>query len=127
MLGLSFPLRLALSALLNALLAYLLDAHFPQYVTIFGGVGAYVIIGSLLTLMNFIVRPILNLVTFPLHLFMSLVADILVNAIFLWLTYQIVLKMDPNIAALTLSGGMGGWFTISTILGIANWIMKLIL
>ena len=127
MLKLSLPLRLALSAMLNSILVGLLDSYLPQYFTLFGGVGAFIIIGSLLTLMNFLVRPILNAVTFPLHLLTSLIADMIVNTLFLWMTYQIALQMDPNIVALTLTGGIAGWITVGSVLGFANWLMKHIL
>ena len=127
MLKLSLPLRLTLGAVLNSVLVGLLDSYLPQYFTLFGGVGAFIIVGSLLTLMNFLVRPILNLVTFPLHLLTSLIADLLVNTLFLWLIYQIALHMDPNIVALTLTGGISGWITVGSVLGIANWVMKRVL
>ncbi len=123
-LKLSLPLRLTLSAVLNSVLAGLLDSYLPQYFTLFGGVGAFVIFGSLLTLMNFLVRPLLNLFTFPLHLVTSLLADLLVNTLFLTLIYKITLQMDPNILALTLTGGISGWITIGSVLGVANWALK---
>ena len=124
MFKLSLPLRLTLSVVLNSVLVGLFDSYLPQYVTIFGGVGAFIIIGCLLTLMNFLVRPILNLVTFPLHLITSLIADLLVNTIFLWLIYRIALQMDPNIVALTLTGGIAGWIVVGSVLGVGNWALK---
>ncbi len=127
MLNLSLPLRLALNALLNSILAYGLDAFFPQYITIFGGAGAFVIIGSLLTLMNFFLRPLLKIVTFPLHLLFTLFTTIFVNVFFLFVVYQIALKMDPNIIAVTITGGTTGWLTIGLSIGIANWVMKHVL
>lgn len=123
----SLPLRLVLNAVLNSVLAYTLDAWFPQYITIFGGVGAYVILGSLFTLMNFFLRPILNIVTFPLHLLFTLFTTIVVNVFFLFVAYQIALKMDPNVIAVTMTGGMSGWITIGLSIGIANWTMKHVL
>lgn len=127
MLHLSLPVRLALNALLNSILAYGLDSFFPQYITIFGGAGAFVIIGSLLTLMNFFLRPLLTIVTFPLHLLFTLFTTVFVNVFFLFVVYQIALKMDPNIIAITITGGATGWLTIGLSIGIANWVMKHIL
>ncbi len=127
LLKLSLPLRLALSALLNSLLIYGMNTYVPAYVIVFGGLGAYVIIGSLLTLLNFFVRPLLNLVSLPLKLLFTLAAIIIVNALFLWLTERITLTMDPAIIALTITGGLTGWLTVSSMLGVANWLMKLIL
>ncbi len=47
--------------------------------------------------------------------------------IFLWIVYWIALKMDPNIIAVTLTGGISGWMTIGLTIGIVNWVMKHIL
>ncbi len=121
------PARIAVEAALNTLLAFALDHYFPQYVSIFGGLAAYVIIGSLLTLMNFLVRPLLNFITWPLKLLLTLFTIIAVNALFLWLVYEITLKMDPDIVAMTISGGVTGWIEISVIVGTANWVMKHVL
>ena len=127
MLKLSFPLRLALSAVMNSILVGVIGSYLPQYFVLLGGVGAFIIMGSLLTLMNFFVRPVLNLITFPLHLLTTLIADLLVNTIFLYLIYRITLHMDPTILVLTLTGGISGWITIGLVLGVANWLLKHIL
>lgn len=127
MLHLSLPLRLCLNAVLNSILTWALNAYPPQYITIFGGAGAYVILGSLLTLMNFLLRPLLNIVTFPLHLLFTLFTTIFVNVFFLWIAYQIALKMDPNVIAVTITGGISAWITLGLTIGIANWLMKHVL
>lgn len=123
----SLPLRLALTAVLNSTLAWALHTYLPEYITIFGGLPAYIIIGSLLTLMNFLVRPILKLVTFPFKLIATLLTDVVVNSVFLWMIYQIALRMDPDIIALVLSGGVWGWIVISSVLGFSNWLIKKVL
>ena len=106
-----------------------LDVRVPIlfYFFLSGGLPAYVVVGALLTLMNVIVRPLLNLVTFPLKLLATILAIILVNGIFIWLTYQIVLLMDPNLVTLEIIGGLGGWIVVTLVIGIANWVMKFIL
>lgn len=117
-------LSLALKAALNCILVGLLGRWFPQYVTVFGGAPAYVIVGSLLTLLNLSLRPLLAIVTFPLHLLFSLFTAIAVNWLFLWIVYRITLLMDPGIVAFAVTGGVTGWFVVSMVLGIANWVMK---
>ena len=118
------PLRILLRALLNVLLVYAMDRFLPQYFTVFGGWAAYVVIGCLITLMNIVVRPLLDLVTFPLKVFATILAIILVNGAILWLLYQITLRMDPNVIALTITGGIIGWIVLSVVLGLGNWVMK---
>ena len=118
---------MALTAVLNSLLAWALHTYLPEYITIFGGLPAYIIIGSLLTLMNFLIRPILKLVTLPFKLIATLLTDMVVNGIFLWMIYEIALRMDPDIMALVLSGGVWGWIVVSSALGFSNWFIKKVL
>jgi uncharacterized membrane protein YvlD (DUF360 family) len=101
-----------------------LQRALPQYISIFGGIPAYVIIGSLLTLMNLFLRPLLAIITFPFHILFTLATTIAVNAFFLFVVYEISLKMDPNVVALVITGGLMGWLVVSVILGILNWLLK---
>ena len=125
--GVSLPVQVLLRFLLTALLVWALSEYLSEYVFISGGFVAYMTIGALLTLMNLLVRPLLKLITLPLKLVATILAIILVNGVFLWITYQIVLLMDPNIAMFEILGGVGGWIVVALILGIANWLMKLVL
>ncbi len=111
----------------NILLVYVLDNLFPNYIAVFGGIPAYVILGIIITLLNFLVRPILNLITFPLHIIFTLFTTILVNIVFLWITYRVTLLMDPNLLMLVLTGGILGWVIISMMIGTVNWMLKHVL
>ena len=124
---LSLPLQVLLRFLLTVALVWAMGEYLTEYVFISGGFVAYIVIGALLTLMNIIVRPLLKLITLPLKLVATILAIILVNGVFLWITYQLVLLMDPNIAMFEILGGIGGWIVVALILGIANWLMKLVL
>lgn len=117
-------LKLALKALGNVILVWGMNAYLPAYFTVFGDLAAFVIIGCLLTLLNLFLRPILSIITFPFHLVFSLFTSIVVNALFLGIVYQIILQMDPNIVILTITDGATGWVIVSTVLGVANWVMK---
>jgi uncharacterized membrane protein YvlD (DUF360 family) len=120
----SSPLKLALKFLINSILMWMLHTYLSDYVTIFGGMAAYVIIGALLTLMNLFVRPILHIATAPARFIFGLPFVILLNAAFFWLTYQIILRMDPTLVVLAVSGGWWGWTLVSVIVGAVNWGMK---
>jgi uncharacterized membrane protein YvlD (DUF360 family) len=125
--SLSAPVRLLMRLVLTILLVYLLSIFLDQTFFVDGGLIAYVIIGSLLTLMNVIVRPVLNLILMPFKLFMGIVVLIGANAFFLWLTERIAERMDPTLVILRVDQGLGGWILIALILGLANWIMKEVL
>lgn len=117
-------LKLAIKFLINSILMFVLHTYMPSHVTIFGGMAAYVIIGALLTLMNLFVRPILHIATAPARFIFGLPFVILLNAGFFWLTYQIVLRMDPTLVVLAVSGGWWEWVVVSVIVGVVNWGMK---
>ncbi|MEK7591328.1 MAG: phage holin family protein [Patescibacteria group bacterium] len=124
---LSLPVRTLIRFLLTIGLVWALATFLEDYVFISGGFIAYVIIGALLTLMNLLVRPVLNAVTLPLRLLATILALIIVNGLFLGITYWIAMRMDPSLVTFEILGGVGGWIVVMLILGIANWLMKIIL
>ena len=123
----SLPIRILIRFIFNILLVWAMAMYLDDYFFLSGGLPAYVVVGALLTLMNVIVRPLLNLVTFPLKLLATILAIILVNGIFIWLTYQIVLLMDPNLVTLEIIGGLGGWLVVTLVFGITYSVFKFIL
>ena len=118
------PARILTTAVLSTLLVWGLQIYAGQYFVLTGGWAALVTVGALLTLMNMLVRPILDIVTFPLKFFMTFLAIILANAVFLWFVIFITDRMDPSIITLRMAGGLTGWIVISLIIGFANWAMK---
>lgn len=121
------PLRILLKAVLNTALVYALVRFLPAYLEVTGGLRAFVIIGSLLTLLNLFLRPLLTLITFPFRLVATLFTAILVNAFFLWVVYSLVTRMDPTLVTMLIKGGLTGWLILSIILGLGNWLMKKVL
>lgn len=120
-------LRILLRFILTIVLVWAMARYLDQYFFVTGGLPAWVIIAALLTLMNLFVRPLLNLITLPLRLFGMILAVILVNAVFLWLTVWIVEQMDPSLVLLDIQGGIGGWLVVALVLGFGNWILKVLL
>jgi putative membrane protein len=123
----SYSVGLVIRIVLNILLIWFLATNLDEYLIITGGWIAYIVVGSLLTLLNIFIRPILNILSIPLRLFATVVGIMLVNGLFLWLITYIVDRMDPSIVKLSIRGGIGGWVVLSVILGVANWLMKIIL
>lgn len=125
--SLSLPLRIVTKFALNIALVWVLATYVSASFVMTGGLGASVVIGSLLTLMNIIVRPILHIITLPLKLFATVIALILVQAVFVQLIMMIVQRMDPAVVTLQIQGGLAGWALIAIIFGLANWAMKVAL
>lgn len=120
----SVPLRLTILLLLTIGLVWLMNIFLDQYFFVSGGLPAYIVIGSLLTLMNLIARPILKVILFPFKLIATLPALMAVNAGFLWLTQMIAELMDPEVVTLEIDGGVAGWLLVAVVLGFGNWIFK---
>lgn len=118
-------IRLFITAILNVLIAAGMAMYLGEYFVITGGIFAYVIFGSLLTLMNIFIRPVLHLLTLPLRLFATILAIILVNGIFVQLIFEITQYMDPELITLSIEGGIVGWVFVASAFGLANWIMRL--
>jgi putative membrane protein len=121
------PTRLALRALLTMALVWLMAKYFPQYLSITGGLAAVIVTGALLTLLNLFVRPLLNVITFPLKLFATIIAIVLANAVFLWMVMWVTERMDPTLIQFQIRGGIWGWIVVSLMLGTMNWVLKEIL
>jgi len=121
---LSAPMKLVMRLLLTIGLVYVLSTFLDQIFFLTGGLPAIIIIGSLMTLMNYLVRPVLNLILLPFKLIFGLIGLILANGLFLWLTQMITDRMDPSVVILTIDEGIGGWMLLALILGLANWVIK---
>ena len=124
--GLSLPARILLRALLNIGLVWFMATKMDAYFHLTGGIQGQIIVGSLLTLMNLFVRPVLAVVTLPLKLFATLLAIIVVNGIFVQLTDYIVQHMQEDLVTLEIYGGLWGWIVVAVLLGVGNWIMKVV-
>lgn len=120
-------MRLIIRLLLTILLVYVLSTFLERIFFVDGGLAAYIVIGSLLTLMNILVRPLLHVILLPFKLFMGIIVLIGSNALFLMLTERIAVELDPEIVAMNIDGGFGGWLLVAIIFGVANWTFKEIL
>jgi len=118
------PLVLVLKFVLNVTLVWVLARYLDEYFQLTGGLGAYVVVGSLITLMNLIVRPVLEILLLPLKLFATLLAIVILHAAFVQLTAMIVHKMDPGVVTLEIFGGLLGWVVVAGILGFGNWLLR---
>jgi len=125
--GASAPVRILIKFGLNVGLTALLAVYLDEYFRMTGGLQAYVVMGSLLTLMNIIVRPILSIILLPLKLFVTILAIIILHGAFVQLAVMIVQRMDPEIITLEIFGGLWGWIVVAVILGLGNWTMKAML
>ncbi len=121
--SLSLPIKLIAQYALTVLALWLLIRFLPQYLVIEGSWVALPTVAALLMLLNMFARPVLKVLTFPLKLFMTIVAIVLANGLFLWLLENIAERFDPQTAVVLVQGGWGGWIVIALLLGLANWVI----
>ena len=121
------PLRFVLRLIYTILLLWVMTLYLPQYVRVEGGSAAYLVIGTVLTVLNMIVRPLLNAISFPLKLFATLLALILVNTVFLWIAEStLALLATPNVT-LVVADGLMSYIMAALLIGFGNWLIKEIL
>jgi putative membrane protein len=122
-----FSLRLLLRFALTTALVAVIARVFPEYLVITGGWPAFIAVGALITLLNLFLRPILAVIALPFKLLFTLVTVIVVNLLFLYITQSIAALFDPNVATVTVQGGIVGWLVLAIALGLGNWgIVKLV-
>ena len=105
-------------------LVYILSTRLDQYFSLNGGIQSYIIVASLITLLNLFARPILHLIFAPFHFLFGFIATIVLNLVFLYFTMKIAVHFDPSIVIFQIKGGTAGFVFIAIIVGIANWLMK---
>ena len=125
--GLSMPAAIVLRFIANIGLVLLLHKHFGDFFAITDSVHAWVVVAALITLMNIVIRPVLNVITFPLKLFATILAIIIVNGVFVQITVSVVENMDPEVVTLTINGGLWGWTVVAIVMGLGNWVMKIVI
>lgn len=121
--SLALPLRLVLRYVLTIALLWGLARLVPDYLVIEGSWMALPTVAALLMLLNMFARPVLNVLTLPLKLVMTLAAIVLANAVFLWILQGIAERFDPERVLLIVQGGIGGWLVVALLLGLGNWVL----
>ena len=119
----SAPTRLFLRFVLTVAVVWAMSTYYGTVFMVQGGITAYVVLGALITLLNILVRPVLEILTLPLKFFAHLLTIIIVNGLLLWLIQTISDNMD-SVLSFHIQGGPLEWVIVAVILGFANWVMK---
>ena len=125
--SIKLSVSILLRFLLTTLLIWAMVSYLPEYLVVTGGWRGLITVAALITLMNLVVAPLLNLMVFPLKLFATILAIVVANAVFLWLTVWVVAHMEPSIVTMNIKGGIPGWILMAIILGLGKWLMNVIL
>lgn len=123
----NFFLSLFLKYLVTVGVVAAMAEFLPQYIMMTRSWQAFALIGAVIFGLNLLARPVLNLLTLPLRLFISILALLIVNGVIVWLLVQVMDLIDPSIAEFEIIGGWTGWIVVVVVLGLANWLMKKLL
>jgi uncharacterized membrane protein YvlD (DUF360 family) len=121
----SLPLRITIRLVLTIILVWVIQRYLHRYVVITGGFPGWIVVASLLTLMNLLVRPLLTAIAAPLHILASLLALIIVNGLFAAILVWIAGYLEPDLVTITIVG-FPGWIVVPIVLGAGNWVIKII-
>ncbi len=123
----SAALKLLFRLIVNIGMVVFFQSTFSNFFVLQGGVKALVLVGITLAFLNWIVVPVLHILSLPIKLFAWIVAFFLVNAASLWLAVWFITALQIEGMSLAIGGGIVGWLTLSFFLGIGNWFVRVVL
>ncbi|MBT3834704.1 hypothetical protein HOF56_00485 [Candidatus Peribacteria bacterium] len=120
-------IRIIVRLVLNIGLVIFFLNYFGSFFLLEGGTKAIVLVGIVFAFVNWIVAPILRVISLPIKFFAWIIAFVLVNVITMWFAVWFVDALAVEGISLAIDGGIIGWLTMSVILGFCNWLVKIIL
>ena len=107
----SMAIKLLFRFGVNVGLVFFFQSFFPEFFVLQGGVKAIVFVGLLIGVINWMVVPLLHLLSLPIKMFAWIVGFFLVNAAALWLAREFVTALAVPGISLTIGGGIVGLAT----------------
>ena len=120
-------IRLLVRLILNVGLVVLFLNYFSGFFLLDGGVKAIVLVGIVFTFVNWIIAPILRIISLPINFLAGIIAFVLVNVITLWFAVWFTDALAVDGISLAVDGGVVGWLILSAILGFCNWLIRIVL
>lgn len=108
----------------NTVVIWALQHFSSGTIVVSNGLIGILIVGSILSLLNLLIRPILHIITLPLSLFTTILAGTIVNAALLQLTEYCTNRLSPAVVSLQLNTNLLEWILIACALGVSNWAWK---
>ena len=105
---------------MNALVIWGISQVLPQYITITGGVLAYVIPGLVFGILNAIFKPILKFFSLPLIVLTAGLFSIVINAIILYALEMIVNIFKVVEMTFQINGGLVSYVITAFVLAVMN-------
>lgn len=114
-------MRFLYTIIVNALALFLVSILLDGF-SFEGGYLAPIIVGFILTVLNFLVKPILKFLSFPLVFFSAGLFIIVINAIVIYLAQYILTIADISGVSMQVDNPLTYLFA-AVIFGVANWFI----
>jgi putative membrane protein len=122
----SSAMKFSFRVFINLAVIYFLHTYFNSFFILTGGLQTIAIVGLTLTFLNWLVVPILRVLSLPIKFMAWAIAFLVVNAAAVWLTVSFVASLNIPGVSLTIGGGVVGWILVSMFFGAGNWMVKAI-
>ena len=119
--------KISFRVFINVGIVWFLDAYFPDFFILRGGIQTIALAGLTLTFLNWIIVPVLHVLSLPIKMFAWMVAFLIVNAAALWIAIWFIDMLNISGVSISIGGGIVGWLIVSVLLGMGNWVVKAVL
>jgi len=117
--------KIATAIILNSLALYAVVWLFSKSINYTGGLTFFIIGGIVIGLLNFLVKPIMKMLSFPLLLFSMGLFMIVINAIIFVLTIHLINAISIGGSTVSIKNTFTYIFA-SLILSIVNWVLHIL-
>lgn len=118
--------KLLLGIILNGAALYGVIYFLPEDITYTGGIAFFVIGGVVMGILNTLVKPILKIVTLPLHILTLGLSLILLNGIIFWIFKTVIDTMVIEGITIQVSG-IVTYVIAGFLFGLINWVAHLVI
>lgn len=117
--------KILLGVVLNIIALYVVVKFVPD-ITYTGGATFFVITGLIIGLLNFFVKPLMKVLSFPVIFLTAGLFSLVINVIIFWLTIKVVNAI--NFQGVTVAvGSIWTYFIAALVFGIINWILHILI
>lgn len=115
-----------LYTLLANSLALFLVSRVLEGMSFEGGIPTFVIVAAIVSILNFVLKPLLKILAFPLVFITGGLFLIVINALILFVAQHLLTTMDFTGLSMTVDKPLT-YLLAAAIFGVANWIIHLFL
>lgn len=114
--------KILLSIIASWLAVYVTSHYFPTYLSVSWGVKAFALSGIIFWLLNWWLKPILKLFTFPFIILSVWLFTFLINWFIIYLTERFFIWMPSLWVTFAITWGFFAYIVVAVVLGSINYL-----